>query len=235
MIIWIRSLKKSAQIALAVCLAHFAAVVWMSAEYYFSFQPPTRRPIYVRTVAPAMPVRQEIAAAAPAAPVKTAAGKSKQKTKPSETAPEKKSARPRTIPRETLRQINDSFAALSRSNPERTASAQKIRLPSLIEVKNSVQTAVEEDSPAASSYRFSLADRLQSSLELPETGEVRLKITVIEPGKIAAVEILDMKSRKNADWLKNQLPLLELPCFNDFNIIDPVLEFTITFCNAENS
>lgn len=77
-------------------------------------------------------------------------------------------------------------------------------------------------------------ETLQSSLDLPEMGEVTMKIVIQAPGIIQTMEVIDAHSKKNAAWLKEQLPFLELPCFQDFGIVDAFLEFTIKFKNAEN-
>ncbi|MBF8263589.1 MAG: hypothetical protein HW387_1254 [Parachlamydiales bacterium] len=238
-ITWYCSLKKSAQIALAVCLAHFAAIIWMSVDYYFSYKPPIRRPISVRTIQPANPIHVatapscEPSVASP--PQSTPAPITAKKTRPAAAAPKKKPAPTRPIPAHTLQQIEDSFAALSQPAPKKSASQSKIQLPAAIVAKSNIQASVEEMSSISMDYHIRLVDHLQGALLLPETGEVRLKIAIVSPGKLASVEILDTKSKKNAEWLKNQLPLLDLPCFNDYNIIDPLLEFTITFRNAENT
>lgn len=107
----------------------------------------------------------------------------------------------------------------------------EIKLPAFLE-KSPLKPAMEPDVNAPSFGR-SLAAILQEELELPEIGEVEVRITVASPGKISKVEILGARSQKNAEWLKNQLPRLCVPCFNDFGISDAELEFTITFRNVE--
>ncbi len=41
------------------------------------------------------------------------------------------------------------------------------------------------------------------------------------------------RASKNVEWLKNELPKLSLPCFNNFGIDNDRLEFIVTFTNAE--
>ena len=69
---------------------------------------------------------------------------------------------------------------------------------------------------------------LQSALELPEYGDVVAKIEIGSSGELVSCEILDAKSTKNGDFLKNRLPELHFPCFNT------ATTFTITFRNVEN-
>jgi hypothetical protein len=74
---------------------------------------------------------------------------------------------------------------------------------------------------------------LQEQLQLPELGEVIARLILQPPGILSEIEIIDTKSKANAEFLKKRLPLLELPCFNDYGIKDKTLEFTITFRNVE--
>jgi hypothetical protein len=110
--------------------------------------------------------------------------------------------------------------------PEVRHTRPPLQLPSII----------PEPSAAPSftpTYGEFLIAYLQSSLDLPEYGEVRAKIEIDRFGKLLHCEILEAKSTKNAEFLKNQLPDLTFPCLNDFDIMDFSQTFTITFRNVE--
>ena len=146
---------------------------------------------------------------------------------------------PKKAAAETLRKIEEEFDAIALQPSSSRASSTEIKLPAVLQSKTTaLRASIDETitkSSIPSTYHLSLIDLLQSSLQLPELGDVRVKIVLSAPGAFSLIQILDAKSEKNAQWLKNQLPLLPLPCFNDFGIVDAILEFTITFRNVENS
>jgi hypothetical protein len=258
---WFCSLNKARQIALVVLFAHFAAIFWMSIDHLISSSPKKRQPIVVRTIrlqsidpiriAPSTPAKgssspkETLARPAPTlqslqknppAPNKTKKGTEKPREsvrKPS--LPERALAKP--IPAQALQEIEEELKALSTPSPQRKKAGPDIKLPSFIQSATAVQASVEENvssSAIPSSYHLSLIEHFQSCLQLPEVGEIKAKIVLASPGTLSSIQILDAKSEKNAAWLRKELPLLELPSFHDFGIVDAFLEFTITFTNAEN-
>jgi hypothetical protein len=121
-----------------------------------------------------------------------------------------------------------SAAPVSHSQPD-------IVLPPPLHIQTSTTATVEEavqSHRTPSTYSARLIELLQSSLQLPEVGRVRLKIAIVAPGQIRSIQILETKSEKNASFLQHQLPLLDLPSFHDSDIIGGNLEFTVTFSNA---
>lgn len=80
------------------------------------------------------------------------------------------------------------------------------------------------------SYGQTLIAYLQGSLDLPEFGEVKVDLEIDRNGHLVRFEILEEKSKKNAEFLKKRLPELVLPCFNDTS--NETAVFTITFKNS---
>ena len=60
------------------------------------------------------------------------------------------------------------------------------------------------------------------------------KIEIDATGAVTECDILDARSRKNAEFLKKRLRELVFPCFNEFGLTDNHLNFTVTFNNVEN-
>ncbi len=255
---WFYSLQKSRQIAFCVLTAHMAAILWMSIDHWVGPCIPDRHPIFVRTMPLSVtPIhvetfaRTESRPSAPVAasiPAKPSASAKKKDKAPIAASTPKKSPRAAksvsknapqaaSIPTQTIREIEQSLSAISSPQPRKTTTLPDVKLPARLEAKSVIVSSVEDTffpDEGTSTYHVSLVESLQRSLQLPEVGEVRVKITINAPGTIASVQILDTRSAKNSEWLKNQLPLLELPCFNDFGIVDAFLEFTIMFRNVEN-
>jgi hypothetical protein len=82
-------------------------------------------------------------------------------------------------------------------------------------------------------YGQSLIAYLESSLDLPEYGKVKLELCIDRKGHLVKSQVLDSENDKNSEFLKNRLPELTFPCFNDFQITENTLTFTISFRNAE--
>ena len=224
-------MKKSSHIALSVLFAHLLALIWMSANY----SPQTIKkhgPLAIRTF---REVPRKVVPVQSKTPPKASAPAAKPKKVP--PAPEKKSskkapAKPtKEIPKKP-KEIEESSLAVTAPTPPSIAA--DVKLPSILQT-HQTQPLIEEEGPLRSSdYSAILADMLQFGLgQLPEFGNVRASLTLNASGQVALVEILQADSDKNAEWLKKQLLLLELPCFNDFGIADANLTFTIMFRNAE--
>ncbi len=83
-------------------------------------------------------------------------------------------------------------------------------------------------------YGAFLVGYLQNTLDLPERGDVKLKMEIDRFGRLIDCEVLETRSEKNAEFLKNRLPELSFPCLNDFDILETAQTFTITFRNVED-
>ncbi len=208
---WFQRLSVLGKITVSVAAIHFFALFALLVQHLASPTKTPTKPIAIRTfqpiAAPPPPPKQK--AAPKPIPQKAPAPKRKTTAKPTPKAPPIAKAPP----------------ILEKKAPP------EIKLPTYLEKSPVAVIAAKAD---FASFGQSLATLLQETLQLPEIGEVEARIVLIHPGKIEEVEILHAKSAKNAEWLKNQLPRLELPCFNDFSISDAKLEFTITFRNVEN-
>lgn len=241
---WFRRLTRARQIAVSVGLAHLLLVFALCIHHLATSRFSPKRPIAVRTRIPTAPPQIQ---PRPAAPQKTAPAK----TVPARTAPAKSTAKPqapktKSPPAKTvkstqpvkkpendllLKEIAESLDEIS--SPAPTAPPQsRLSLPSLLAPKTPV---VQQEESGDETYGEFLIGYLQSALDLPEIGEVRARLEITSDGKLASCEILSSRSRKNSEFLKNRLPELAYPCFNDFRLNEPSLQFTITFRNADSA
>jgi hypothetical protein len=97
-----------------------------------------------------------------------------------------------------------------------------------IKTEQPFQEIVQEE--VSPSYGETLIAYLQGCLDLPEFGEVKVELEIDRNGHLVHFEILEEKSKKNAEFLKKRLPELVLPCFN--NSSNETAAFTITFKNS---
>ncbi|MDE3055806.1 MAG: hypothetical protein KGI80_03835 [Verrucomicrobiota bacterium] len=88
-------------------------------------------------------------------------------------------------------------------------------------------------SPPPSGYTERIMEFLTQHLQLPEVGEVLVRLEIARDGTLLQLEILESKNATNSAYLKKRLPELAFPCFNEFALKEHSLLFTIAFHNAD--
>lgn len=232
------ALSRGKQIGVVVCLTHFLLVFALIIHHLATSRSKPLRPMVVRTLQTAPLIKQmsalpEKPKVLPKNPDKPKpAAKKEEKPKPTLATPKpaskptsKPAPKPAVSDEATLKEMAQALESLSTSKQTRP----QLHIPSKREIKKAPVETKEE--PTYGEY---LVAYLQSALDLPEFGEVRAKIEIDRFGKLIDCQILEAKSGKNAEFLKNQLPDLTFPCLNDFGIVDATHVFTITFRNDEN-
>lgn len=158
-----------------------------------------------------------------------------------EKAKEKVPEKAKEIPKETPKVVSKKeWVALAKEKIGKieaiadNTSAKSITTPVLIQNFESELSFADTEaflSLNEMAYRDELAVRLKLSLKLPEYGEVKVKLTVERSGKIAAIKILEFKSKKNADYIEKHLPRLEMPKFGSNFSGSTTHDFTIIMSN----
>ncbi len=225
---WFYKLSRGKQIVVAVLLAHFGCLLFLSADYLLSWAPPKRRKVVVNmvTIAPPnvpVPAQRQSAPVAKKSTPKPPTLK-KPEVKPA-SKPEKKSAPPQTIakappPPETVSLLQEIEASLETiASPAPTpAPKTTLHIPTL--------TEIIRETPSNGCSDEIIAAFLQEVLTLPEFGDVRVSMTIDRSGHLKSLEVLVAKSEKNATFLKNRLPELQYPCLNE------EASLTVLFSNA---
>ena len=176
-------------------------------------------------------------AAKKTAPAKPQPAKEKAAVK--KTAPEKAAPSQETLA-ESERALADLAESLKKiSEPEETNSARTaLVLPPVLsqnplKIAPKIETSESFETDLAPSYEQFLIAYLQTVLDLPEYGEVKIEIEIDRFGNLLRCAVLESRSAKNGEFLKKRLPELSFPCFNDFGITDLTLTFNIAFRNVE--
>ncbi len=234
------SLPKGKQIAFSVMAIHLMVLLGLMSHHLFTSRLRPPRPMVIKTISP-LPVNVEKKIASREMPKervekkqtseKKSAAPPPKKEKPSSpklTLKPKATVEPK-VEETLLKEIAESFQAIS-SEPKKTARPV-LNIPTRAASKPSEE--VPEESVQDVSYEEFLIAFLQNALDLPEFGEVRAKLEIDAFGKLIECQILEAKSAKNAQFLKNRLPELAFPCLNDFGILNGKQTFTITFRNVE--
>lgn len=217
--------SRGKQITSAVCAAHLFAVIALFGHHLLSGRLKPPKPMIVRTVAAYQkpktePIRKELPKKAATVAASPPPAKSIKKSAPTKPKPAQPVAK--ALPNHLLTEIAQSLETLS---TEAKASSQvSLQIPSPIQAKAELSSSLKTDP----SYAEALIAYLQTALDLPEYGEVKVKIEINRFGLLAGLEILETKSKKNGEFLKNRLPELTFPCLNG-----ETQSFTITFRNVE--
>lgn len=212
------TLSHGKQIAVAVYLLHFLVILGLLGHHLATKRLSPQRPIVVRTLS-LQPI-PKIVAPLPSSQI------AKPKTK--KIAPARECTHLSTLPK-TLAPVDkkkpllyEVAARLETLREQAKQTRTPLTLPSKIQSKAKI--ALSKIDPT---YGELLIAYLQNELDLPEYGEVKVKIEIDRFGTLVDCEIVEAKSRKNAEFLKNRLPELAFPCLNDPQ------SFTITFRNVE--
>lgn len=198
---------------------HFFLLAALLINHLWTRSKPLIRPIAVRTVTPI--VEGKKSAPLPAVKKTTIKAAKPQATQPK--APSK--PKPKTD-KGALRELTSALEQLKAL--EKPKTSEPLSLPSaiFIEPKGQVSTAMQ-------SYGSALIAYLENQLDLPEFGVVRVELCLNRDGHLLKSLVVASESEKNSEFLKNRLPELAFPCFNDFQIRENTLTFTVSFRNAE--
>lgn len=214
------------KIILGVWGIHLALLCALLGHHWWTFRRGPLQPIIVRTIEPPSPEKLQALKTSPPLPLagnKKARPPSKAKTqKPMHTAKAPK----KTESPLALQQVKEALAALEalespKSTPTPLAIPGKIHF---IESKSAVALP--------QSYGAHVAAYLENQLTLPEHGEVKMELEIDRKGRVIHLSLLASESVQNSEFLKNRLPELAFPCFNDFDIDTNTITFTISFRNA---
>ncbi len=228
------------RISLFVLGAHIAIMLWMAL-----WMPVTRekkKPMAIRTVV-ATPVmelktvspvhtvasqgKSETAKKPAAPPEKPAPKKSAPKKKVvKKVAPSKPAKKKPEIPLSLLNQLQESMAKIEKGT---TKGSGKKRSPT-----SKIITGLkidEEGGFGGSNYVGSLIDCLQSGLDLPEVGDVRVELKLGKNGSYLNMKVIRSASKRNQELIESRLPLMKFPPFSGSLQKEKEHSFVITFCN----
>lgn len=232
-----------------VIFIHLAALIWLS----FSFESkPLKKPIVVKTMTMPSPTIQTTTASAElkesrsekvAASLPPAKPQPIKKALPKKTVPAKVAKKPVVKPAEKkkvnapapkvqslLQSIEESLDKIDQPKV-RKKTAQTADLP----VKKKRLKIDDLDSSSAigysDNYQDQLIDLLQSGLDLPDYGEVKLKLTLKKDGTIMELTIIEAQSQKNRSYLEKNLKTVHFPVFSGGLAKENTHTFTLTFCN----
>lgn len=144
-----------------------------------------------------------------------------QKKKPPKIEKQEK----KTSPQNLLNKLEDSIKNLEKTS--NVSSQSNLSIPKQITTLNIDNK--EKVNPTG--YKELLVEELKNNLNLPDYGEVKVKITINIDGSITNVVIIEAKSKKNQDYLKNTLPQLVFPWFNQY--VKEQTNLMINFKNAK--
>ncbi len=174
--------------------------------------------------------------AAPKAPIKEPPKKVEKKpslAKKTPPIPQKTKTSPPPLPspsqdlQKSLKEIEETIAKIATNNDKMSSRPRKETLPKLdlLPESLSLPLGLEED------YASSLVAYLEEHLRLPDSGEVKIELTLRKDGSIETVKVLSAKSEQNKKRLEEHLPRLHFPPFPKEEKEKKSKVFILTFCN----
>lgn len=130
-----------------------------------------------------------------------------KKTSPSASAPKK-------VPNEKLASLmKESLAKLDGIKGSGSAAATPSKKGSAIGVLGSEGLTSGEE--AKLKYEEELAIYLKHRLQLPDMGDVKIRLTLSDVGKVLTVSIISSSSEKNRELVEKKVPSITFPPFDE--------------------
>lgn len=207
---WYLSLSRRRQIFVAVVMTHFFFLIMLGADHWIHRSRVQQKRVSVHTYVAAPPPKP-IASVSP--------------SKVATTAPSPKKVLPKKTPPQAAKKSveNDLVSEIEKNLNSLVTVATPIKKPN-IEIPN-YQEQHHQSEANDSSAAEQIAALLQESLELPEFGEVKIKLSINRFGVLENLEILEAKSQKNGEFLKKRLPELQFPVSSE------ITSLTVVFRN----
>jgi len=154
-----------------------------------------------------------------------------KKTTPAAAKPAPPRAR---VSEQLLQELEESIAKIQqkRDKLDRKKQEDPPHLIGPLQIDSSVPVptnVTEEES--STQYQQMLIDCLRESLNLPEYGEVKIRLTLKKDGSVQDLTVLKAESEKNKRYLEEKLPFLRFPRLRDSFSNKNQSTFVLTFCN----
>lgn len=183
---------------------------------------PPKKSIIVHTYSPPKPKPKP----KPSPPQITAVKQKKVLPQNKKPAPAKQ-AKPN---KNTLKNLEETLAKIE-AMQDKTKNNIKLSVPESIPKLNIDRPISIESESKTSDYLSLVVQHLKTQLELPETGKVRLQLTILQSGQIKSMKILASESEKNQHYLEIHLKTMQFPPFTDDWESTYEQTVIITFCN----
>lgn len=175
-----------------VLSVHLALLAILLGDHWVKREKKTKTPIHIRSIE-IKPV--EVAVKTPAKPVSTPKQVLKKVEKP-------KSVKPLPAKKaETKQEIKP------------LVKKEELPIPILPSASFQERPQTQEEEKIDSSV--AVASYLKDLLILPEIGDVKVLVCINKQGYVESIEILESKSQKNQDFLKNRLSEISFPWLNE--------------------
>jgi hypothetical protein len=159
----------------------------------------------------------------PSAKKKSSPSKSlPQKTPPKQVKKEIPKVKPSPLAQKLVRELEESIAKIEGSH-DKVDTSLELETPRTIDALK-----IESFKPNLTNddYTGTLILCLQQSLNLPDFGEVKIKLTLRHDGTVEQLTVLKAESENNRRYLETHLPHVKFPALNNLEHT-----FVLTFCN----
>lgn len=142
-------------------------------------------------------------------------------------------SKPKPAPSPPKPQISKKQQELMAKARENIANVKltKLEMPIITSKMLDLPSLKNEGFAEDANYSDELAARLQMMLQLPEIGDVRIKLTLERSGRFLNLEIIEAQSAPNRQYVEKMLPLLNFPPFGNHFTGHSKSVFSITLTN----
>lgn len=179
--------------------------------------PPPPAPVVEKPTIEKKPKKSQTAAPAAKVTPKPTPAKTPPKKEVAKKTPPTKSTSKTTTQSSSQKQKVLSMMQKSLDQINRTSSKLGSS-PKGGSMRPAIETLASEGltlSASEMNYQEKLISYLKYLLELPETGEVKMRLTLKNDGHVASVTILSSTSDKNKKYIEKTLPTLAFPAFDE--------------------
>jgi len=151
-----------------------------------------------------------------------------KKIVPVKKNPKKQEREESVISQEILQEIEESIAKIE-GKSDKLYKGRKLKVPTALpslEIDRPQKADLVEEASSDLGYGDTLVAYLRTYLQLPEFGEVKIKLTLRNDGSVAKVVVLKTESERNRKHLEAHLPTIKFP-----RIEKQEQTFVLTFCN----
>ncbi len=151
-------------------------------------------------------------------PAKTPIKKTTLPPVKSQTSPQVQSA----LTQKLMLELEESIAKIEGCHDKVDTSLQ-LKTPHAIDT---LKTTRLEQNTTNEDYMGTLVLCLRQSLNLPDFGEVTIRLTLRQDGSVQQLDVLKAESENNRRYLETHLPHVKFPALNNLKHT-----FVLTFCN----
>jgi hypothetical protein len=133
-----------------------------------------------------------------------------------------------------MKELEESIAKIENKSDKGASKKTPLSRKTLAPIALQIDTpshALLNEAEGSGDYIAVLVGHLHQCLSLPDYGEVKIQLSLLQDGTVCKVIVLKAQSEKNKQYLESSLPQLKFPRFDGAYAGKTEWTFVLTFCN----